>query len=169
MDMPAAIEPSEWFVVFHRKSANRILSFLAFGEFKHVSIFGYCAGVKLWLLYDVHWNGTRLMLLDKQAVMEWSAGCDLVKIARFDQPMGMTSRAGLYCVSAIKHLLRLRCVAATPDQLYRHILQSGGILVREHRQQQRPAATSPGGPDARPGADAGAERPDQVALERSAG
>jgi hypothetical protein len=129
VDIPSAIEPSEWFIVFHRKSVNRILSFLAFGELKHVSAFGYCPGVKLWLLYDVRWSGTRVMLLDKAAIMAWTEGCDILKIERGNDRMGMTSRFALYCVPAIKHLLRLKCVAATPDGLYRHILRNGGIAI----------------------------------------
>lgn len=122
-----AIEPSQWFVVFHRTSASRVLSFLAFGELKHVSAFGYCPGVKLWLLYDVRWSGTHIMLMDTAAIVEWTRDCEVLKVERAEITMAMSARAGLYCVTAVKHLIGLRCVAATPGQLYRHILRNGGI------------------------------------------
>lgn len=137
-DLPAAIEPTEWHVVFHRKSMNRILSFLAFGEFKHVSAFGYLPGVKMWLVYDVQWSATRTMLMSKQSIIEWTAGCEILRIARLGERMSLWSRLGLYCVSAVKHLIGLGCVAATPDQLYRYILRNGGIDIGAGR---HPAAS----------------------------
>ena len=141
VEIPNCIEPSEWFIVFHRKSLNPILSFLAFGERKHVSAFGYCPGLKVWMVYDVQWAGTRIMLVDKGAIIEWTRGCDILKIKRVNHRMGLSSRFGLYCVNAIKHLIGLKCVAATPDQLYRHIIKHGGILISE-QQQPRTAADS---------------------------
>lgn len=136
VDALRVVEPTEWFIVFHRKSMNRVLSALAFGDLKHVSAFAYCAGFKAWLIYDVTWSGTRIWLADKDAVLRWSAGCDILKIERTDRRMGPSSRLGLYCVTAIKHLIGLKCVAATPGALYRHILRNGGILISE----QRPSA-----------------------------
>lgn len=134
--LEAAIEPTEWFVVFHRKSMNRFLSFLAFGEFKHVSAFGYCPGFKAWLVYDVQWSGTRIKLLPhndfgKAAIALWTTDCTIVKLPRGNLIPNFSSRVGFYCVSAIKHLLGLRCVAATPGALYRHILRHGGSLLSE--------------------------------------
>jgi len=138
-----AIEPSEWFVVFHRKSATRWLGIVTPGEFKHVSAFGYCPGVKLWLLYDVQWSATRVMLLDKHAIMRWTDGCDILKIARTKTRMELSSRLGFYCVNAVKHLLGLKCVAATPSALYRHILRNGGIPI--HGRGPSPCATADAG------------------------
>lgn len=139
--LPNAIEPTEWFVVFHDRSANRWLSALTPGRFKHVSAFGYCPGVGLWLVYDVQWIGTRVRLADKAGIMAWTHGCAVVKITRADQRMGPTARIGFTCVNAIKHLLRLKCVAATPDALYRHILRNGGVpLDGAARPAQHPTA-----------------------------
>lgn len=153
VELTGAIEPTEWFVVFNEKSANYWLGLLTPGRFKHVSAFGYVPGIKLWLLYDVQLSGTRIMLLDKDAVMAWSKGCTILKIARTGSRMGLRSRLCFHCVTAIKHLIGLRCVAVTPDGLYRHILRNGGILISEPR-QPAPAASRP---DARAGAAAGAE------------
>jgi hypothetical protein len=144
------IEPVEWFVVFHRKSMNRLLGWLAMGEFKHVSAFGYCAGFKCWLIYDVTWSGTRIKLLPhnefgKAAISLWTQDCYIMKLPRGDAVPHLTSRIGFYCVSAVKHLIGLRCVAATPSQLYRHILHHGGTLVSG----PRPAPTATAGPEPR--------------------
>jgi hypothetical protein len=162
VDLPATIEPSEWFVVFHSKALNRWLSLLTPGRFKHVAVFGYCPGVKLWLAYDVQWSGTRIVLMDKAAIMAWTKDCAVVQISSTGKKMGASSRLGLYCVNAVKHLLRLRCVAATPDGLYRHILRHGGRLISDPG--CRAPAPDAGRPYAGPGAAAGAERPDQVAA-----
>jgi hypothetical protein len=128
------VEPSEWFIVFHRKSLNAVLAFLAFGEFKHVSAFGYCPGVKLWLVYDVQWSGTRTILMDTDAITIWTRNCTILKIAHTGKRMGWSCRIGFYCVNAVKHLIGLRCGAVTPDQFYHKILQSGGIVISEYGQ-----------------------------------
>lgn len=131
-DLAMAIEPVEWFVVFHRKSMNRLLGWLAVGEFKHVSAFGYCAGFKCWLIYDVTWSGTRIKLLPhnefgKATIGLWTQDCFIMKLPRGDGLPHPTSRIGFTCVNAVKHLLGLGCVAMTPSQLYRHILRNGGL------------------------------------------
>lgn len=156
IQIPNCIEPGQWFIVFHRTSRSRILSWLSFGELKHVSAFGYCPGLKVWMLYDVQWAGTRIMLVNKDAIMAWTQGCDVVKIDRVNHRMGLSSRFGFYCVNAVKHLLGLKCVAVTPNQLYRHVIRHGGILISEHRQQQRSATAASGRPDAANRAAAGA-------------
>lgn len=153
-----ATEPAEWFVVFHRKSTSRLFSMLSCGEFKHVSAFGYCAGFKAWIVYDVTWAGSYIRLVahdeaGKQTLGEWTAGCDLVRIARATAPPPVLSRLGLYCVSAIKHLLGLGCVAMTPSGLYRHLLKHGGVLINGHTEPTDAA----GRPESRLRAAAGAE------------
>lgn len=135
-----AVEPTDWFVVFHRTSTSRVLSFLAFGEFKHVSAFAYCAGFRAWMMYDVQWGGTALRLVDKAALMELIRDCEIVQLPRSEARMGLSGRVALYCVSSIKHLLRLRCVAVTPNALYRHILRNGGTVIGEHRPASRATA-----------------------------
>lgn len=135
-------EPVEWFVVFHRKAASRLFSMLAAGEFKHVSAIGYCPGFKVWLLYDVQWSGTRLRVIShdaaKKAVAEWSGDCDIVKISRRSHNPRFL-RLGFTCVSAVKHLLSLRCVAMRPDALYRHIIRNGGTPIHDAK---RPATAA---------------------------
>jgi hypothetical protein len=139
VSVSGAIEPSEWFVVFHTKSHNRFLSFLAFGPLKHVSAFGYCHTVKVWLLYDVKWSGTKITLITAEQAMQWSRDCSVLKIARQPEPMEYSSRLLFTCVGAIKHLLGLRCVAVTPGGLYREIIARGGTVISEHPGYPAPA------------------------------
>jgi hypothetical protein len=160
VDLPATIEPMQWNLVFHRRALNRWLAWLTPGRFKHVAAFAYLPGVRLWLGYDVQWSGTRIVLMDKAAVMAWTRGCAVVEVAVTRQPMGASSRLGFYCVNAVKHLVGVKCIAATPDQLYRHILSHGGRLISE----PGPAPADAGRPDARAGTAAGAAGHDQVAA-----
>jgi hypothetical protein len=160
LHLPSTIEPSEWFVVFNTKALNRWLALLTPGRFKHVAVFGYCPGIKLWLAYDVQWSGSRIVLMDKAAVMAWTAGCAVVLVAPTGEGMAASSRLGLYCVNAVKHLLRLKCVAATPCQLYRHILRNGGRLISDPGCPAPAACRS----DAGPGAAAGPAGHGQVAA-----
>ena len=139
VDAVRIAEPTEWNVVFHKTSTSRLLSFLAFGDFKHVSAFGYCVGFRAWVVYDVTWWGTRVWLADKAAIIAATRNCTIVRFPRTDRRMGMSSRLGLYCVTGVKHLLRLRCVAATPDQLYRHILRNGGVDIGSGQPAPAPA------------------------------
>jgi hypothetical protein len=133
--LPIAVEPSEWFVVFHTRSTSKPLSALACGRFKHVSAFGYYAGFKAWLVYDAQISGLRIPLISTDAAPAvlgaYTKNCVLVKFRRRDEPIGIapTSRFGFYCVPAIKHLLGVRCLALRPDALYRHILRNGGVVI----------------------------------------
>lgn len=136
--LPAAIEPDEWFVVFHTKATTRLLSWLALGRFKHVSAFAYYPGFKAWLLYDVQLTGTRLILLAhgdeaKATIAAITAGCTIVKVRRQLTSYRWHSRLGFYCVPAVKHLLGVRCATMRPDGLYRHLLRDGGIRIDGRR------------------------------------
>jgi hypothetical protein len=140
--LPDTIEPTEWYVIFHRKVAVRWLSWLALGEFKHVSAMAYCAGFKAWLVYDTQLRGTRIYLIAhgrngetiKPFFADYTRGNAVVKIACGTVPMGLSSRWGLYCVPAIKHLVAVRCAAIRPDALYGALLRNGGTLLDDARQ-----------------------------------
>jgi hypothetical protein len=137
INLPEAIEPDEWYVIFHRKVAVRWLSWLAFGEFKHVSAMAYCPGFKAWLVYDTQLRGTRIFLVAhgrdgetiKPFFIERTRDCAVVKIARGHAHMGLSSRWGLYCVPVIKHLIGLRSAALRPDKLYKDCIKAGGEII----------------------------------------
>ena len=131
--LPDAIEPNEWFIVFHPKARTRWISWLACGKFKHVSAFAYCPGFRVWLIYDAQWSGMRLFLVSAAAAKamlgKYTACCAIVKFTPWRHPMPLTSRLAYYCVPAIKHLLGVRCASWRPDGLYVHLLRNGGQLI----------------------------------------
>src|SRR5215469_339744 len=126
--LPDAIEPSYWNVVFHPSGTR--LERLILGRFRHVSAFTYIPGVAAWIMIDCQWGGVRVMFIPRiAALVAYTRGCTVIKADRVYQPFAIWSRFGFYCVPAIKQLLGLSCVAATPDALYRHLIKHGGELI----------------------------------------
>ena len=147
-ELPPAIEPDYWNVVFH--PSEGILPRLVLGCFQHVSAFTYIPGTGAWLLYDCQWGGVRLALIPRLNVLvAYTRDCAVIKFDRRYQPFALASRWGFYCVPAIKQLLGLSCVAATPDGLYRHLIRHGGELISGQRVVTTAAAA---GSDAAAGA-----------------
>lgn len=133
--IPQAIEPSTWYVVFHASSESRLVSFLSFGRFKHVSAFAYYAGFKGWLVFDPTFGRISLSMIpheQNKLLLDYIAGAKVIKYQIKQGDINFGSRFGLYCVPAIKYLLGLSCVAVRPDGLYRHIVNNGGTLIDEH-------------------------------------
>ena len=150
-ELPDAIEPTYWNVVFHPSVTrlNRVL----LGRFGHVSAFTYIPGFRAWILYDCQWGGTRIGFCSGIGpLIVYSAGCAIIKFDRRYERVALSSRLGFYCVPAIKQLLGLSCVAATPDGLYRHLIRHGGELISGQRVA---TATAAAGSDAAAGATAG--------------
>ena len=153
--LPEAFEPTYWNVVFHPSETrlNRIL----LGRFQHCAAFTYVPGFRAWIVYDVQWSGMRLCWFAHcddtlAAFIHWTRDCTLVRFERQHRRMMVASRLGFYCVPAIKCLLGLSCVAVTPDGLYRHLINNGGMLFNERIEPTAAAARS----DAATGARAGA-------------
>jgi hypothetical protein len=135
--IPAGSEPAEWFVAFHRECDSKIISFLAFGEFKHVLAFGYCPGLKVWIVFDVTWQKTWVRLLSHEQgaleqIAEITRNCAVVKIAPQGRTPRLITRIGYFCVPAIISLLGLKCVAITPTSLYRYLRKNGGYEINAH-------------------------------------
>jgi hypothetical protein len=140
-----ATEPDHWFLAFHRSAANRFVEWLACGEFKHISAFAYMPGYKAWLIYDVQMLGTRLQLVphDEFLGLDWITHASILRVHRGGGRWSLASRLGFYCVPAVKHLLGLRCLALTPDGLYRHILRNGGVCI-DGRRRHTPGPSDSG-------------------------
>jgi hypothetical protein len=116
---------------------------LLLGRFQHVSAFAYVPGFRVWVIYDCQWGGTRISFVSHGTlIVPFIRDCSVVKFDRVYKPMIWASRLGFYCVPAIKSLLGLSCVAATPDGLYRHLINNGGILFNEGVQPTTAAARS---------------------------
>jgi hypothetical protein len=152
--LPDGFEPSYWNVVFH--PSERRLARLLLGRFQHVSAFAYVPGFRVWVIYDCQWGGTRISFVSHGTLLiPFIRNCSIVKVDRVYKPMVLASRFvffGFYCVPAIKQLLGLSCVAATPDGLYRHLINNGGSLFNERVEPSTAAARS----NAPTGAGAGA-------------
>ena len=126
--LPDAIEPSYWNVVFHPSQTR--LDRLLLGRFRHVSAFTYIPGVGAWIMVDCQWGGMRIAFIPRiNVLVAYTRGCAVVKFDRRYERFALASRLGYYCVPAIKQLLGLSCVAATPDALYRHLIKHGGELI----------------------------------------
>ena len=137
--LPDAIEPTYWNVVFH-PSQTRLNRFLL-GRFQHVSAFTYVPGVAAWIMIDCQWGGMRIAFIPRIAVLvAYTRDCAVIKFDRRYQRFAFSSRFGFYCVPAIKQLLGLSCVAATPDGLYRHLIKHGGELISGQRVDTAAAA-----------------------------
>lgn len=140
---PAIVEPDTWNVCFHRTAASRLWGWLACGKYKHVSAFAFIPGSRHWLLYDVHFEGTRLAILPDtpaafQVIEAIISDCDVIRITR-QTGRAHFVRLGFWCVPAVKHLLGLRSSALRPDALFRHLLRDGGEIIGQAGSAANPA------------------------------
>lgn len=132
---PIGGESAQWTVVFGTTSTSRWVSMAAMGHFKHVWAFTYLAGMRAWLVYDVHFAGTRILILpgdttSARIIAEMALDSRMVAMpVRSARGLFWPPRIGFWCVPAIKHLLGLRCGALRPDALFRHCLRNGGVII----------------------------------------
>lgn len=129
---PYGVEARRWTVVFHRKAENRFFAAIALGHFKHVSAFAWLPEMGHWLIYDVGFRRTRLMMLgDTEAAKSVLAGivtgnCTVTIDVVEDELPWM--RLGMFCTSSISHLIGIASGALRPDTLYRHLVAKGGVV-----------------------------------------
>lgn len=164
-----AVEPQRWTLVFHRSAQNWVFSLIALGHFKHVSAFAWLPELKVWLVYDVTFRRTRLVVLPDTQESK-SLICDVI---RGNALVSMTvrhdafpiMRLGLFCTTAIKHLIGLRSGALRPDALFRLCVAEGGELS-DDAAQSHPAT---GRSESCGRATAGPARADQQPASSNAG
>jgi len=126
------IEAIRWTVVFHRKTDHWFFRAIALGHFKHVSALAWLPDLGQWWIYDVGFRRTRLkVLVDGEqakaiigAIIRGNA--TITVDVRDDQLPWM--RLGMFCTTAVAHLIGVRCAALRPDALYRKLIASGGVL-----------------------------------------
>lgn len=131
-EIPASgIEVARWTVVFHRKADNWLFSLIALGHFKHVSALAWIPELGQWWVYDVGFRRTSLKVLvdgeNAQAtIAAIVSGNATVTIDLQDELPWF--RLGLFCTTAVSHLIGLRSSALRPDALYRHLVAKGGAI-----------------------------------------
>jgi hypothetical protein len=139
------IEATRWTIVFHRKSKHLFFRLIAMGHFKHVSALAWIPELGQWWVYDVGFRRTSLKVLeDGSGARDWIAaivkGNATVTIDVMDELPWM--RLGMFCTTAVSHLIGLKCVALRPDALYRRLIAKGGIL---HDDELRCTSSAPVG------------------------
>lgn len=125
-------EAERWTVVFHRKAENWIFGLIAMGRFKHVSAFAWLPDVQRWLVYDVGFRRTRIVVLPDTIESRAHLARVITGNAIVTMPVRTDAmpvmRLGLFCTSAIKHLIGLPGGALRPDALFASCLRHGGEL-----------------------------------------
>jgi hypothetical protein len=140
-------EARRWTVVFHRKAENWFFGAIAMGRFKHVSAFAFIPELGIWTIYDVGFRRTRLVHLAdtdhaKTILAHIVKGNCTVTIEPSEDRLPLM-RWGLFCTTAVAHLVGLGCVAVRPDALYRQMVKAGGVVrddasSRETQDRGRP-------------------------------
>jgi len=135
------IEARRWTVVFHRNSKHLFFRLIALGHFKHVSALAWIPELGQWWVYDVGFRRTSLkVLVDGENAQATIAaivkGNATVTIDLQDELPWF--RLGLFCTTAVSHLIGVRCAALRPDALYRHLIAKGGI-ARDDASGRSPA------------------------------
>jgi hypothetical protein len=136
------IEATRWTVVFHRRSKHLFFRLIALGHFKHVSALAWIPELSQWWVYDVGFRRTSLkVLVDGPAAQQIVAaiikGNATITIdVQNDLPW---MRLGMFCTTAVSHLIGVRCGCLRPDALYRKLIASGGVLRDD---ECRPATNS---------------------------
>lgn len=127
------IEARRWTVVFHREAEHWFFSLIACGQFKHVSALAWIPELSQWWIYDVGFRRTRLKVLEDgqaahgiiAAIVKGNAAVT-IDIREDGLPW---MRLGLFCTTAVSHLLGLRGFALRPDALYRRLVAAGGLVT----------------------------------------
>ena len=131
------IEAKRWTVVFHRKSEYLLFRAIAMGHFKHVSALAWIPELGQWWIYDVGFRRTSLkVLVDGPAaqatIAAIVAGNCTVTIDVQDELPWM--RLGMFCTTAVSHLVGIRSGALRPSRLFRHLVAKGGVIRDDARQ-----------------------------------
>lgn len=138
-----------WNVVFMAGPRTSWWDWLTPREWRHVCAFGYSVTTDSWVIYDVADTHSRISVVSAVWFDTWfRARSDRVtKVVRFDVQEGgdVRARFGLWCVTAIKHLLGLQSGAFRPHALYRDLLRNGAKPTFEEaygRQSESPPGRS---------------------------
>jgi len=135
-------EPLEWFVAFSRDYDRKWVKWLASGEFRHVTAFGYVKAADVWVFYDFMASRTRILTVrdDKANLLlgEYTKSGVIIRMPPQIVPDHRAKiKPGLWCVPAVAHLLGLSTCALRPDGLLKHCLANGGTIIADDRSDEK--------------------------------
>lgn len=135
-------EPLEWFVHFTREYERPWVKWLAWGEFRHVSAFGFVKASGVWVFYDYMASRTRILIVtDEKANLLLGQYSRSGVVVRMPAPIVADHRSklklGLWCVISVAHLMGLSTCALRPDTLLKHCLANGGTIIADDRDNEK--------------------------------
>ncbi len=126
---------SRWHVGF--LGANRSLWVDRFSPigFLHCLAFAFHAESGVWLAYDVCRQRTFVYGISPDVFVDWLVArkeqdvMRVLAVATSNDGAALTGLSGLYCVSAVKHLVGSQSRALRPIALWRDLLAAGAVEV----------------------------------------
>jgi hypothetical protein len=133
MESPAdgLVEPI-WTLVFCKNPGRWWVRLLAWGRYHHVKAVAYLPRLRVWLFYDVKFNGTRVLLAHadapstRAALQNYLHNSDTIMMPRVPMPRRVAPQLGFWCTIAMKHLVGIRSRALRPDRLWQDCIAAGG-------------------------------------------
>lgn len=119
-----------WYVAFVPGPRTYWWDWLSPAWCRHCFAFGYHAMSDRWLVYDVEMSRTVLIAIEPEDMAPWldemrrNHGMRCLHVETGDGAPWY-ARMGLYCVSAVKHLIGARSGALRPVGLWRDLLKAG--------------------------------------------
>ncbi len=132
MDARADIIEPSWILVFCKNPGRWWVRLLAWGRYHHVKAIAHLPRMRGWLIYDVKFNGTRLMLAHEDDpgtsafLRDYLDNTDTIAMPRMPMPKRTFPQLGFWCTIAMKHLVGIRSRALRPDRLWQDCLAAGG-------------------------------------------
>jgi len=111
--------------------------FLTPKDWRHVSAFGW--GNDRWVVYDVADIRSRVSVMNDDQFDQWFAHQmqRTTAMVRFSTQSGgdIRARFGLWCVTAVKHLVGSNSSALRPKALFRDLVAQGAEVTFYHGRQ----------------------------------
>lgn len=126
-----------WYIMFEGPRERRFLIDVFTGPgFRHCLAFAFDPGGERWLIYDVTRRGTAILALTGAQFPDWLTTMKVrerARVLQYDLPDHAPHRfwlqTGMWCVTAIIHLVGLRSSAWRPAALWRDLIRAGAIEV----------------------------------------
>src|SRR5262249_51355995 len=125
------VEPN-WILVFCKNPGRWWVRLLAWGRYHHVKAIAHLPRMRSWLIYDVKFNGTRMMLAHEDDpgtnvfLRDYLDTTDTLAMPLLLMPKRSFPQLGFWCTIAIKHLVGIRSRALRPDRLWQDCVAAGG-------------------------------------------